>query len=62
MYIYVSELEEFDDFKNDEALFWMQKGLIYGDWERGPNGDGSFEKSGHISASEVCFVVILKQI
>ena len=52
MYIYVSEQEEFTDFKNDESLFWQKKGLTYGDWKSGPNGDGSFLKSGQIHASE----------
>ncbi|XP_076464340.1 putative lipid scramblase CLPTM1 [Babylonia areolata] len=52
LYVYLSEDEDFKDFKNEDALFWVQKGLVYGDWEHGPNGDGSFEKSGQIEASE----------
>jgi hypothetical protein len=53
MYVYVSESDDFEDFKNKEALFWVQKGLTYGDWESGPNGDGSYEISGQVQASEV---------
>ncbi|BFZ07705.1 hypothetical protein BsWGS_10743 [Bradybaena similaris] len=52
MYVYISEQEEFTDFKNEDALFWMKPGLVYGEWTDGPNADGSFEKSGVISASE----------
>ena len=53
LYVYVSEDEEFSDFKNENALFWVEKGLVYGDWESGPNGDGSYTMSGHVEASEV---------
>ncbi|CAL1530511.1 unnamed protein product [Lymnaea stagnalis] len=52
MYIYISEEEEFKDFKNEKALFWLQKGLVYGDWTEGPIGDGTFENTGQIEASE----------
>ena len=51
--MYLSEDEDFSDFKNEKALFWMEKGLVYGDWETGPNSDGSYEKTGQIQASEV---------
>ena len=57
--MYVSEDEEFNDFKNENALFWVEKGLVYGDWESGPNGDGSYIMSGHIEASEVQFLFML---
>lgn len=56
MYVYISEQEEFTDFKNEKALFWVQEGLTYGDWVEGPNGDGSFEKAGQIEASEVSII------
>ncbi|RUS71909.1 hypothetical protein EGW08_020322 [Elysia chlorotica] len=52
MYVYVSEQEEFSDFKNEASLFWMESGLVYGDWVSGPNEDGTFTKSGQIEASE----------
>ena len=53
MYVYVSEQEEFSDFKNEAALFWLERGIVYGDWVGGPNEDGSFTKGGQIEASEV---------
>nr|KAG5704265.1 hypothetical protein BaRGS_012553 [Batillaria attramentaria] len=37
MYVYVSEQEDFDDFANEDALFWVEKGLVYGDWTSGLN-------------------------
>ncbi|XP_041352387.1 cleft lip and palate transmembrane protein 1 homolog [Gigantopelta aegis] len=52
MYVYITEQEEFTDFKNEQSLFWQKKGLTYGDWNSGPNGDGSFTKFGQIHASE----------
>ncbi|KAH9488723.1 Cleft lip and palate transmembrane protein 1 like protein [Bulinus truncatus] len=52
MYVYVSEQEEFTDFKNEKALFWLERGLVYGDWTGGVNNDGSFETTGTIDASE----------
>ncbi|XP_060574557.1 putative lipid scramblase CLPTM1 [Ruditapes philippinarum] len=51
MYVYVSENEEMKDFDESE-LFWAKKGLIYGDWESGPNKDGTHEFSGSIPASK----------
>ncbi|XP_052697310.1 putative lipid scramblase CLPTM1 [Crassostrea angulata] len=48
MYIYLSEQEDFTDFNNEDALFWSLKGLEYGDWTSGPNGDGSYIKEGKI--------------
>lgn len=53
MHAYVSENEVFTDFNNSKAVFWVQKGLSYGDWIAGPAGDGSFEKKGQITLSEV---------
>lgn len=52
MHAYVSENEVFTDFNNSKAVFWVQKGLSYGDWIDGPAGDGSFEKKGQITLSE----------
>ncbi|WAR19171.1 CLPT1-like protein [Mya arenaria] len=50
MYVYITELEKMNNFSED-SLFWAKKGLMYGDWEAGPNGDGTFEYSGKIPAS-----------
>ena len=53
--MYISESETFNDFDNPNALFWLEEELIYGDWTGGPNGDGSYIKSGQIPISEVCY-------
>ncbi|KAI6200944.1 hypothetical protein M3Y96_00788600 [Aphelenchoides besseyi] len=45
-YFYLSPNENvFRDFDNADALIWTEKGLRYGDWESGPNSDGSRIKS-----------------
>lgn len=53
MYIYLSEQDDFTDFNNEDALFWSLKGLEYGDWTSGPNGDGSYIKEGKIQTPPV---------
>uniref|UniRef100_A0A914D4B1 Cleft lip and palate associated transmembrane protein n=1 Tax=Acrobeloides nanus TaxID=290746 RepID=A0A914D4B1_9BILA len=41
-YMYLSpHAEKFSEFDNKDALFWIEKGLFYGDWTSGENGDGS---------------------
>ena len=52
MYFYISESESFTDFSED-SLFWAQKGLVYGDWESGPNRDGTHEFAGSLPTPEV---------
>ncbi|XP_069117157.1 putative lipid scramblase CLPTM1 [Argopecten irradians] len=52
LYVYLSLQEEFTDFNKPESLFWIQKGLVYGDWTSGIDGDGSFVKSGQIPTPE----------
>jgi len=42
LYVFMSENELFRDFDNPKALVWFKKDLTYGDWEGGPDGDGSF--------------------
>jgi len=56
MYVYLSEDEKFNDFSVEP--FWEKKGLVYGDWTSGPNGDGTYEYSGQIPASIVRFLNI----
>ncbi|XP_045187405.2 putative lipid scramblase CLPTM1 [Mercenaria mercenaria] len=51
MYVYVSEKEKLKDLSETE-LFWSKKGLIYGDWESGPQGDGTHVFSRSIPASQ----------
>ena len=52
MYVYVSENKEMKNF-DDSELFWTKKGLVYGDWESGPDKDGTHVFSGSIPASQV---------
>ncbi|XP_059156203.1 putative lipid scramblase CLPTM1 [Physella acuta] len=52
MYVYISEQEIFTDFKNEKALFWLEKGLVYGDWTEGANEDGTFEMFGQVEISQ----------
>ncbi|KAL4237426.1 Cleft lip and palate transmembrane protein 1 like protein [Mactra antiquata] len=50
MYVYIHESMEMKDF-SDKYLFWSKKGLKYGDWESGPQGDGTHIFSGSIPAT-----------
>ena len=43
---------EFGDFNNSEALVWTKKGLSYGDWDSGPNGDGTYSSTKNFPISE----------
>jgi len=52
LYVFVSEQVEFGDFNNSEALVWKKKGLAYGDWDSGPNGDATYSASTTFPASE----------
>uniref|UniRef100_A0A915PQW2 Cleft lip and palate associated transmembrane protein n=1 Tax=Setaria digitata TaxID=48799 RepID=A0A915PQW2_9BILA len=46
LYIYLSDSQDkFDEFDDENALFWKETGLTYGDWTSGPDGDGSRTKS-----------------
>ena len=56
MYIYLSETMDYQDFL-EKDLFWAKKGLVYGDWESGPNKDGTFSMAGSIPASEVAMLI-----
>ncbi|XP_013783202.1 cleft lip and palate transmembrane protein 1 homolog [Limulus polyphemus] len=51
MYIYVSEDENQPVFNNSEQLVWLEKGLVYGDWYGGSNGDGTSTHETKIVAS-----------
>lgn len=53
MYVYVNDEEQFSEFDKPGNLFWLERGLIYGDWEGGPNQDGSFVRHGQIPVTEV---------
>lgn len=62
MYVYVSEDLPFSDFNNKEALFWLEEELNYGDWTSGFNNDGSYERSGVITATEVLDTLSLEML
>uniref|UniRef100_A0A915DAJ4 Cleft lip and palate associated transmembrane protein n=1 Tax=Ditylenchus dipsaci TaxID=166011 RepID=A0A915DAJ4_9BILA len=48
MYFYLSpKSEKFRDFENQEAFFWHEQDLMYGDWSSGEEKDGS--RSKHVS-------------
>ncbi|XP_076308760.1 putative lipid scramblase CLPTM1 [Tachypleus tridentatus] len=51
MYIYVSEDENRPIFNDSEQLVWLEKGLVYGDWNGGSNGDGTSTHETTIVAS-----------
>ncbi|RWS05666.1 cleft lip and palate transmembrane protein 1-like protein [Dinothrombium tinctorium] len=53
LYIYVSENEFKPNFENPKELIWVEKGLIYGDWYGGPNGDSTYTKETIIETSPV---------
>ena len=56
MYAYLSE-EELSHKFTEDTLFWNKKGLVYGDWESGPDSDGTYTYSGKIDASEVTHAI-----
>lgn len=41
LYVYITEDEILKNYDQNE-LFWYKDGLVYGDWNSGPNGDGTF--------------------
>ncbi|KAF7994355.1 hypothetical protein HCN44_003827 [Aphidius gifuensis] len=43
LYIYLSELENFNNYNDNNALIWHEKNIIYGDWYSGDNNDGTRE-------------------
>ncbi|XP_031770715.2 putative lipid scramblase CLPTM1 [Galleria mellonella] len=50
MYCYVSE-KEFVGNLQAENLIWKHTGLVYGDWNGGPNGDGTYTYTTNIVPS-----------
>jgi hypothetical protein len=62
LYVYLSESEKFNDFSNPEALVWSEKGMVYGDWSSGSNGDGTRVHNIEFKTSEVISVVILSTL
>jgi hypothetical protein len=60
--VYLSENERFNDFSNPEALVWSKKGLVYGDWSGGSNGDGTHVHSIEFKTLEVSSVIVLSTV
>ena len=52
LHVFLSEDPEFVDFNDTGALIWTKKDLVYGDWESGPDGDGTYTFSTEIEATE----------
>lgn len=43
LYVYVSEDNYEPDFFNPAELKWVQKGIVYDEWNQGLNGDSTFQ-------------------
>lgn len=43
LFVYVSEDNYEPDFFNPKELKWVQKGIVYDEWNQGPNRDSSFQ-------------------
>lgn len=50
LYCYLSDKEFYDDFEKLK-LIWTYNGLVYGDWNSGPNNDGTVTFSTEITPS-----------
>lgn len=53
IYVFISESSKFDEFENENALFWMIPDVEYGNWNIGPNGDGVFTYESQIPLTPV---------
>jgi hypothetical protein len=51
LFVYLTEWEEFNVSRDHASLVWNGD-LVYGDWNGGPNADGSFVSSMNISVPE----------
>ena len=61
--MYLSDTEEFTDFSDPKALIWREKGMVYGDWSSGPNGDGTRIHNIEFETSEVRspYIILMKK-
>lgn len=41
MYVYLSENSYYSEI-DEKELLWMKTDLVYGDWNSGPNNDGTY--------------------
>ena len=51
--MYLSELENFTDFHDQEALIWLLDDITFGSWTDGPYSDGSRIASMELAVPEV---------
>jgi hypothetical protein len=56
--VYVSERSDEPSFKDENELVWIQKNIMFGDWEGGPNKDGILEYQTQIKISDVIYLYI----
>lgn len=52
LHVYISEDQLRVDFSDVNSLIWFQKGLLYGDWVSGRNGDGTVNHHTRIHTTE----------
>ncbi|XP_032231498.1 cleft lip and palate transmembrane protein 1 homolog [Nematostella vectensis] len=52
LYVYLSELSNFQNFEDKGSLIWHQKDLQFGNWTDGPAKDGVFMFSTQLKTSE----------
>jgi hypothetical protein len=53
MYVYISENDKFTQFDDEANLIWNLEEIEYGNWNIGPNNDGTFTKLSKIQLTEV---------
>lgn len=51
LYMYLTESEDFNYIEDKEKLLWNEE-LIYGNWNDGPNKDGSRQKTFNVLVPE----------
>lgn len=56
MYVYLSEDSYMSDI-DDKELIWKKTDLIYGDWDSGPNNDGTYSVQTSFKPSKVKFIL-----
>ncbi len=52
LYVYISTIEQYKLFSKED-LVWHERGMVYGDWTHGPNGDATYMTALNISIPEV---------
>lgn len=65
--MFLSEEEVLSDLKFEKnrqppKLIWWERGLTYGEWTDGPNGDGTREAHVKFDTSEVSKIYIITNI